>query len=71
MKTCPFCAEKDLQDDATICKHCGRKISKAEKPFYLRYSGCAMLFAVIAVVLYIFIVWPLWMLAVLPFIQKK
>lgn len=26
MKTCPHCAETDLQDDATTCKHCGKDI---------------------------------------------
>ena len=24
MKTCPYCAETDLQDAAIACKHCGR-----------------------------------------------
>ena len=26
MKTCPYCAETDLQDAAIACKHCGRDI---------------------------------------------
>lgn len=28
MKTCPFCAETDLQDKAKVCKHCGKDIVK-------------------------------------------
>src|SRR5712691_8849634 len=23
---CPFCAEDDLKDEATVCKHCGRDV---------------------------------------------
>lgn len=41
MKTCPFCAEVDLQDAATVCKHCGKDITEAEKPYYQRNIGCA------------------------------
>lgn len=26
LKTCPHCAEKDLQPEAKVCKHCGKKI---------------------------------------------
>ena len=27
MKTCPHCAETDLQDAAKVCKHCGNDVS--------------------------------------------
>lgn len=26
MKTCQFCAEPDLQDEAKVCKHCGKSV---------------------------------------------
>lgn len=26
LKTCPYCAEKDLQPDAKFCKHCRKKL---------------------------------------------
>ena len=26
LKTCPHCAEKDLQQEARVCKHCGKKL---------------------------------------------
>ena len=68
MKTCPLCAETDLQDNAKVCKHCGKDISEAEKPFYSRnIIGCAPLLGV-GFVIAGFFFWPLWILAVLLFI---
>lgn len=67
MKTCPFCAETDLQPNAKVCKHCGKDISEAEKPFYSRNIGCAPVLGVVFLIAGIFF-WPLWILAVLLFI---
>ena len=58
MKTCPHCAETDLQDDAKICKHCGKKIKGG--------SGCLswiFSFGVFVCVVGGFFFWPLWILA--------
>lgn len=58
MKTCPHCAETDLQDDAKICKHCGKKI-KSE-------SGCLSFIFMTGIVISViggFFFWPLWILA--------
>ncbi len=67
MKKCPYCAETDLQDEAKVCKHCGKNITEAEKPFYERNidsTGC--LGAIFVVCGFWF--WPLWILAILIFI---
>jgi uncharacterized protein (DUF983 family) len=51
-----------------VCKHCGKDITEAEKPWYNRNTiGCASVvgaFFVIAGLWY----WPFWILAVLLFI---
>jgi hypothetical protein len=67
MKTCPFCAETDLQDNANVCKHCGKDIAEAEKPYWDRSIGCATVLGVVFVIAGFFF-WPLWILAVLLFI---
>jgi hypothetical protein len=67
VKACPFCAEPDLQDNALVCKHCGKDIREAEKPFYSRNIGCATPIGILFVVAGFFF-WPLWILAALMFI---
>ncbi len=67
MKQCPFCAEQDLQDSAKICKHCGKNIVEAEKPWHKRNISYATFFGVFFVIVGCFFP-PAWILAVLLFI---
>ena len=62
MKTCPFCCEIDLQDAARVCKHCGRNIVEAEKPFYEKNFGYKLL--IVLCVIGGFFFFPLWILAI-------
>ena len=66
IKKCVLCGEEILAE-AKVCKHCGRKISEAEKPFYKRNIGFAVMLGIIFVIAGFFF-WPLWILAVLLFI---
>lgn len=77
MKTCPFCRETDLQDDAVLCKHCRSDLSEAgiqrtdsagvpvDAPVEPKsgVGGCAMTIAVILFIGGIFF-WPLWIGAI-------
>jgi len=62
MKSCPYCHEFDLQDGATVCKHCHRNIAEAEKPFYLKNIGYKLL--IVLCVFAGFLFPPLWILAI-------
>jgi uncharacterized membrane protein YvbJ len=46
MKACPYCAETDLQDDAVVCKHCGKDIgpghSLTEAGDKMKQIGCGL-----------------------------
>lgn len=64
MKTCPYCAETDLQNDAKVCKHCGKDI----QPFYNKAAGWSFLGVIFVVAGFAF--WPLWILAALLFILQ-
>jgi hypothetical protein len=60
MKTCPFCYETDLQDAAKVCKHCGRNITQAEKPFYEKNFGYKLLIVLTGCAGFFF--FPIWIL---------
>jgi hypothetical protein len=59
MKKCPHCAEDGLQDDAKVCKHCGKQLDPSA--FGTNLLGVIFLIAGI-------FFWPLWLVALLLFI---
>jgi len=61
MKTCPFCAEHDLQPEARICKHCGRDITQTGN--FLTHKITASGAAGVVCVVLGFVFWPFWILA--------
>ena len=51
MKTCPYCAETDLQDAAIVCKHCTRDIAPKVDVHERRIAVVALAFVLGLVVL--------------------
>jgi hypothetical protein len=51
MKTCPYCAETDLQDAAIVCKHCSRDIAPKVDVHERRIAVVALAFVLGLVVL--------------------
>lgn len=58
MKTCPHCAETDLQDEAKVCKHCGKNIKGESGCTEDIFKGGAVICIIVG-----FFFWPAWILA--------
>lgn len=52
LKTCPYCAETDLQPAAKVCKHCGKKLDGGG-------HGCLLNLAIICLVAGVLVFPPL------------
>lgn len=56
-KTCPYCAETDLQLAANVCKHCGKELKTGSEPIFGKttwgWSFLAFVFLLIG-----FVWWP-------------
>ena len=48
MKTCPYCAETDLQDAAVICKHCRQDVSLSRREYRLAIAALLIVGAILA-----------------------
>jgi uncharacterized protein (DUF983 family) len=42
MKTCPYCAETDLQDAAIVCKHCHYEMPVSRRDYWLAVTGLVL-----------------------------
>lgn len=67
MKTCPHCAENGLQNDAKVCKHCGKQIRRS------KYSFAAYLlsFRVLISLIGGYFFWPLWIPSLFFFLMGQ